>query len=112
MVSRGPKISEQTLFHQTPPEDTRALYRRTHSGNSLYRNQGNGDFENVSDQAGVGMGRWSWGSDFWDFDHDGYSDLYVTNGYISAPNRSDLASFFWRQVVGQIRPKTRLPPSL
>ena len=29
------------------------------------------------------MGRWAWSSDAWDFDHDGYSDLYVANGYIS-----------------------------
>jgi tetratricopeptide (TPR) repeat protein len=47
------------------------------------------------------MGRWSWSSDFWDFDHDGYSDLYVTNGYISGPDKNDLASFFWRQVVAK-----------
>ena len=25
-----------------------------------------------------GMGRWSWSSDAWDFDHDGYADLYVS----------------------------------
>jgi tetratricopeptide (TPR) repeat protein len=47
------------------------------------------------------MGRWSWSSDFWDFDHDGYSDLYVTNGYISGLEHNDLASFFWRQIVGK-----------
>jgi len=47
------------------------------------------------------MGRWSWSADFWDIDHDGYPDLYVTNGYISAVDRNDIASFFWRQVVGK-----------
>ena len=60
-----------------------------------------GSFKTSAQQAGVEMGRWSWSSDFWDFDHDGYPDLYVTNGYISAPERNDLASFFWRQVVAK-----------
>jgi len=97
----GQRVTEQKPFHEKAPEDVRALYRRHARGNSLYRNEGNGKFENVSQQAGVEMGRWSWCSDSWDFDHDGYSDLYVANGYISAPDRSDLASFFWRQVVGR-----------
>ena len=97
----GQRVSEQTLFHEKSSEQVRALYRRHARGNSLYRNKGNGQFENVSQQSGTEMGRWSWCSDFWDFDHDGYPDLYVANGYISAPDRSDLASFFWRQVVGK-----------
>ena len=38
---------------------------------------------NAGHEAKVEMGRWSWSSDFWDFDHDGYADLYVANGYLS-----------------------------
>src|SRR6201996_7085215 len=97
----GQRVSGQKLFHQKTPEDIRALYRRHARGNSLYRNKSNGQFENVSQRAGVEMGRGAWCSDFWDFDHDGYHDLYVANGYISALERTDLASFFWRQGVGK-----------
>ncbi len=97
----GQRVSGQKLFHEKTPENIRALYQQHAQGNFLYKNQGDGHFENVGHQAGVAMGRWSWCSDFWDFDHDGYPDLYVANGYISAPNRSDLASFFWRQVVAK-----------
>jgi Flp pilus assembly protein TadD/peroxiredoxin len=98
----GQRVSQQTLFHEKAPEDTRALYQRHARGNSLYRNDGNGKFQNVCALAGVEMGRWSWCSDFWDFDHDGYPDLYVANGYISGPDKTiDLGSFFWRQVVAK-----------
>jgi Flp pilus assembly protein TadD/peroxiredoxin len=97
----GQRVSEQTQFHQEAPAAIRELYQRHARGNALYRNQGDGKFQNVGRQAGVEMGRWSWSSDFWDFDHDGYSDLYVANGYISGPERNDLASFFWRQVVAK-----------
>lgn len=97
----GQRVSGQKQFHAATPESTRALYQRHARGNALYRNQGDGKFKNIGQQTGVEMGRWSWSADFWDFDHDGYSDLYVTNGYISAVDRNDLASFFWRQVVAK-----------
>jgi tetratricopeptide (TPR) repeat protein len=97
----GQRVSEQKQFHEEAPENIRVLYQRHARGNALYRNQGDGTFENVGHKAGVEMGRWSWCSEFWDFDHDGYSDLYVSNGYISGPDRNDLASFFWRQVVAK-----------
>ena len=97
----GQRVSNQNIFQGKAPQDIRAHYRRHARGNSLYRNQGDGKFENIGLQAGVEMGRWSWCSDFWDFDHDGYPDLYIANGYISAPDQSDLSSFFWRQVVGK-----------
>ncbi len=97
----GQRVSEQKQFHEKAPENIRALYQRHARGNALYRNQGDGTFQNVGRQAGVEMGRWSWCSDFWDFDHDGSADLYVANGYLSGLDRNDLASFFWRQVVAK-----------
>jgi Tfp pilus assembly protein PilF/peroxiredoxin len=105
----GIRVSQQDRFHEKEPEDIRALYHQHARGNALYRNEGNGKFQNVSTQAGVEMGRWAWCSDAWDFDHDGYSDLYIANGYITGTEnseraRADLASFFWRQLVAKSPP--------
>ncbi len=97
----GQRVSAQKQFHEHAPENIRELYQRHARGNALYRNQGDGTFQNAGRGAGVEMGRWSWCSDFWDFDHDGYSDLYVSNGYLSCPLQNDLAGFFWRQVVAK-----------
>jgi tetratricopeptide (TPR) repeat protein/peroxiredoxin len=106
----GIRVSEQPCFHEKDPENIRSLYRQHARGNSLYKNLGNGKFQNVSDSAGVAMGRWAWSSDSWDFDHDGYPDLYIANGYISGPEtpehekgreKDDLSSFFWRQLVAK-----------
>jgi len=104
--SAGQRVSEQKYFQESASEDIRTLYQKHARGNSLYRNLGDETFQNIGTQAGVEMGRWSWCSDFWDFDHDGYPDLYVANGYISGPpssdpNAIDLGSFFWRQVVAK-----------
>jgi len=100
-VAAGMRVFGQPHFHAQEPENIRALYRRHMIGNSLYRNLGNGQFQNVGAAAGVEMGRWSWSTDSWDFDHDGYPDLYIANGYISGHNALDASSFFWRQVVAK-----------
>ena len=97
----GQRVSGQKQFHEKAAPATRELYQRHARGNALYRNQGDGTFQNTGNHAGVEMGRWSWSSDFWDFDHDGFSDLYVANGYLSGSEKNDLASFFWRQVVAK-----------
>ena len=97
----GQRVSEQPQFHPEASEKIRGLYQRHARGNALYQNQGDGTFKNVGHDAGVEMGRWSWSADFWDFDHDGFQDLYVTNGYITSEDKNDLASFFWRQLVAK-----------
>ncbi|HXJ94073.1 MAG TPA: FG-GAP-like repeat-containing protein [Terriglobia bacterium] len=97
----GTRVSMQEAFMKSAPENVRALYRRHAKGNSLYHNQGNGEFAERSAEAGVEKAGWSWSCAAWDFDHDGHADLYVANGMISGPLRYDLQSFFWRQVVSQ-----------
>ena len=98
-TAAGERISAQEIFQKGAPEDIRALYRKHAMGNSLFLGGGNA-FQDVTRSAGVGVGRWSWSSDAWDFDHDGFPDLYITNGMVSGPSPQDLNGFFWRQVVG------------
>ncbi len=47
--------------------------------NALYRNQGDGTFKNVTEQAGVAGGGYGMGVAVADYDNDGWSDIYVTN---------------------------------
>lgn len=48
--------------------------------NALYRNKGDGAFEDVTNTAGVGVGdRVCVGATFADYDNDGRQDLYVTS---------------------------------
>ncbi len=50
-------------------------------GNRLYRNNGEGVFTQVQDEAGVRDGDWAWGASFGDLDNDGDLDLYHVNGW-------------------------------
>ena len=97
----GSRIVSQDEFMKGAPENVRALFRKHARGNSLFENKGNERFDDTTSSAGVGMGRWAWSSDSWDFDHDGYPDLYIANGMVSGRKTKDLSSFFWRQAVAQ-----------
>jgi Flp pilus assembly protein TadD len=107
-TAAGERISAQEIFQRDAPEQVREMYRKHAMGNSLLRNRGDAGFQDSTALSGTGMGRWSWSSDAWDFDHDGFPDLYVANGMLSGPLREDLNSFFWRQVVAN-SPNTAKP---
>lgn len=94
----GVRISTQEQFKPDSSPEVRGMYQKHAMGNSLLQNRG-GTFEDVTQSLGVGMGRWAWSSDTFDFDHDGFPDLYIANGMISGQSREDLNGFFWRQVV-------------
>jgi tetratricopeptide (TPR) repeat protein len=98
-TAAGIRISGQEIFQKSASEEVRALYRKHAMGSSLLHNRGAGRFEDTGSRAGTAMGRWSWSSDTWDFDHDGFPDLYIANGMISGTTHEDLDSFFWRQVI-------------
>ena len=51
------------------------------SGNRLYRNRGDGTFEDATDAAGVRKGYWGWAATFADLDNDGVLDLFQVNGF-------------------------------
>lgn len=53
-------------------------------GNRLYRNEGAGEFSDVTLAAGVDRGGWGWGGCFADFDNDGHLDIFHVNGWEQA----------------------------
>ena len=94
----------QPLFTAEIRKDSVALSSAHDWKFALPKFWGSASFENVAMKAGVEMGRWSWSTDAWDFDHDGFPDLYIANGYISGAQERDVSSFFWRQVVANSPP--------
>ena len=58
----------------------RAGYLHHQFGSSiLYRNNGNGTFSEVTDTAGVNNKKWGTSAAFFDYDQDGFLDLFVCN---------------------------------
>jgi enediyne biosynthesis protein E4 len=53
--------------------------------NTLYRNRGDGTFEDLSWKSKLGPPSWlflGWGTRFFDYDNDGWPDLIATNGHV------------------------------
>jgi hypothetical protein len=88
--SAGNRIAFQEKFHPTANDSERQLFRRHARGNSLFHNKGGGLFDDLSEAAGVTLGRWAWSSRFGDLNNDGLEDIYVANGYITQEDPHDL----------------------
>jgi hypothetical protein len=54
------------------------LYVTNYGGNTLYHNNGDGTFRDVTARAGVAASGWSASAGFFDADNDGKLDLFVT----------------------------------
>ena len=110
-TSAGQRVTAAPGFKPDASAEIRDVYRRHARGNALFRNRGDGTFEDVTLEARAEFGRWAWSSDAFDFDSDGWQDLYVANGMFTRDDGEpsvDVDSFFWRHVVAQ-SPLTRTP---
>ena len=63
-------------------------------GNFLWRNNGNLKFTDVARETGTCNTGWGWGGKFFDSDNDGWLDLYVVNGWVSAGPESYVPDIF------------------
>jgi len=54
------------------------IYVTNYGKNTLYHNNGDGTFTDVTEKAGVAAGGWSVSAGFVDYDNDGKLDLFVT----------------------------------
>lgn len=63
-------------------------------GNFLWHNNGNLTFTDVSRETGTAETGWGWGAKFFDYDNDGWQDLYVVNGWVSAGKESYVPDVF------------------
>ncbi len=97
----GQRVVRSPRFAPGQPRGLAEAYRRHAKGNSLYRNRGDGTYEETTEREGGGMGRWAWSSGGHDLDNDGSPEILGTCGMLTNTSRDDVMSFFWRQVVSR-----------
>lgn len=68
-------------------------YAHQYMQNTLHLNRGNEVFSEIGNAAGISATEWSWSPLIADFDLDGYSDLFVSNGIMGATNDMDYINF-------------------
>ena len=86
----GNRVTYQRRFLGGRTSDSSTGIQRMARGNTLFLATTGGAFTDVSESAGVTMGRWAWGSKFADLNNDGREDLVVANGYITNARPDDL----------------------
>ena len=88
--SAGSRVTYQRQFKTSSDEGTRSLIQRHARGNSLFRNEGDGRFRDVTEPSRTWFGRWAWGAQFVDLTGDGRDDLFVPNGFFTNQVTTDL----------------------
>jgi len=64
-------------------------------GNRLFLARSNGGFEQTSMNDSIARSGWSWGCSAFDFDNDGFPDVYIANGHETKQFVREYEPEFW-----------------
>lgn len=89
------RLKTMTVFDPFHLEDAkyRSDYHYQILQNCLQLNRGDGHFQEIGFLANVAATDWSWGAMIFDFDNDGWKDIYVANGIYHDIMYRDFSSF-------------------
>ena len=85
----GNRILKRLFPDKAAQLDETRILNKLAAGNTVFRNLGEGHFEDVSARLGPFAGGWAWGGGFVDFDNDGWLDIHSPNGFVSGKSLKD-----------------------
>ncbi|HVW94541.1 MAG TPA: VCBS repeat-containing protein [Mucilaginibacter sp.] len=92
----------------------KSYFHHQFTTNCLQLNNGDGTFSEIANFAGVSATDWSWGALCFDFNNDGWKDIFVSNGITRDLTNQDFLTYFSSDEVmaeikqGGIKAKTLL----
>ncbi len=71
----------------------RSGFHKQYMRNMLQKNNGDGSFSEIGQLAGISNTDWSWAPLLGDFNNDGWSDLFISNGYVRDYTNRDFLAY-------------------
>ncbi len=98
------RLDHLQLWRPESTED-RTMRSRMAAGNRLYFGRSSGGFDLPVAHLTINRSGWSWGCGAFDFDNDGFPDVFIANGLESRQTVRDYEAEFWLhdQFVGTSR---------